>query len=119
MLYIVKQKHFVTVKLTLSQNTNCSNSTDNIHLPIAIPTLPNMSDKTDTLWPFPFPPVEQTPQTHLLYEGKFFNLKYSKPVIANLKGQRKKFVRRKLHYVYPIKFSLCSSCRRIIYITSQ
>lgn len=48
-----------------------SRSPDDLQQPIAIPTLPNLQDKADPLWPFHFPPVEQGPQTHLLYQGKY------------------------------------------------
>nr|XP_022338739.1 uncharacterized protein LOC111134191 isoform X2 [Crassostrea virginica] len=50
-------------------NSDHSPSSDDLQQPIAIPTLPNLNDKADPLWPFPFPPVQQGPQTHLLYEG--------------------------------------------------
>ncbi|XP_061194730.1 uncharacterized protein LOC133202875 [Saccostrea echinata] len=60
-----------------------SNSSDHLQFPIAIPNIPNMNDKTDPLWPFPFPPVEQIPQTHLLYEGTVPDTVYSKTDLSD------------------------------------
>ncbi|XP_062593534.1 uncharacterized protein LOC134255018 [Saccostrea cucullata] len=66
-----------------TRNKLQSNSSDQLHFPIAIPNLPNMNGKADPLWPFPFPPVEQTPQTHLLYEGTVPDTVYSKTDLSD------------------------------------